>query len=164
MILAPFRRLALGFTLIEILVVCALVAVTLGLAMIKLDPSDSQRLNAAAETLAGRLEAARDEAVIRGETVAFSSDGQGYQFWVADTERNAWVTLPDAGTVVSGRLAEGVVLSAQRVNGRPRPLGERLVFSFSGLVEAFSLTLSAGSTTLDIQADALGRIDIRRAP
>jgi len=164
MILLPYRRLALGFTLIEILVVCALVAVTLGLAMIKLDPSDSRRLNAAAEALAGRLEAARDEAVVRGETVAFSSDGQGYQFWVADTERNAWVALPDAGTVVSGRLAEGVVLSSLRVNGKSRPLGERLAFSFSGLVEPFALTLSAGSTTLDIHGDALGRINIHRAP
>lgn len=163
MIPVPFQRQALGFTLIEILVVCAVVAVTLGLAMIKLDPSDSQRLNAAVEMLAGRLEAARDEAVIRGEAVAFSSDGQGYQFWRADTEHNAWVALPDTDTVASGRLAEGVVLSSLRVNGKSRPLGERLVFSFSGLVEPFALTLSIGSATGDIRVDALGRINIHRA-
>ena len=164
MIPVPFRRLTLGFTLIEILVVCAVVAVTLGLVMIKLDPSDSQRLNAAVEILASRLEAARDEAVIRGEAVAFSSDGQGYQFWRADTEHNVWVALPDTDTVVSGRLAEGVVLRSLQVNGKSRPLGERLVFSFSGLVEPFDLTLSNGSSTRDIRGDALGRINIHRAP
>ena len=164
MIPACRQRQEQGFTLLEILVVCAIVAITLGLVMIKLDPSDSQRLNAAGEALANRLEAARDEAVIRGQTVAFSSDGQGYQFWVADAERNAWVALPDTDTVASGRFAEGVALSAIRVNGASRPLGERLAFSFSGLIEPFNLSLSAGNSTLDISADALGRIETRRAP
>lgn len=152
-----------GFTLVEMLVVCAIVAAILGVAVLKLDRSDGQRLDAAAEDLAVRLEAARDEAVIRGETVAFSSDGLGFQFWVDDTERNAWLALPDAGAVASGRFADGVVLAAVRVNGAPRPLGERVAFFFSGLAEAFTLTLSAGQTSLDIDVDAFGRISIRRA-
>ncbi|WP_153111863.1 GspH/FimT family pseudopilin [Propionivibrio limicola] len=156
------RFLEQGFTLIEILVACAIMAITLGVAMVKLEPSDSQRLNSAGESLLGRLEAARDEAVVGGRNVAFSSDGQGYQFWAADAERNAWVALPDNDTVASGRLAPGVSLSAIRVNGSPRPLGERLVFSSSGLAESFSLTLSSGNASLDIEADALGRLEIRR--
>ncbi len=158
------RRRARGFTLIEILVACAIAAIVLGITMIKLDATDGRRLRQAAERLAGRLEAARDEAVIRGQPVAFSSDGQGFQFWVADRERGAWVALADADTVAAGRLADGVALSALRINGAARPLGERLVFSFGGLAEAFALTLTAGPQSLDIAGDALGRIEIRSTP
>lgn len=154
---------ARGFTLIEILVVCAIIAVTLGLAMARFDPSDASRLGQAAEDLARRLEAARDDAVMRGQTIAFSSDGQGYQFWVQEDGRDGWVALPDSDTIASARLAGGVVLGEMRVNGLPRPLGERLAFSFSGLSEAFTLTLASGPARLEIVGDALGRVEIRRA-
>ena len=76
------RRLR-GFTLIEILVVCAIMAIVATLAAVRLEQSDASRLSGAAEELTRRLEAARDEAVIRGRPIAFSSDGQGYQFWLA---------------------------------------------------------------------------------
>jgi type II secretion system protein H len=157
-------RGARGFTLIEIIAACAIVAIALGVVMIRFDFSDGRRLRLAAEMLSGRLEAARDEAVIRGQAVAFSSDGQGFQFWTADRERGAWVALPDTDIVAAGRLADGVSLSALRVNGAARPLGERLVFSFDGLAEAFTLTLTAGSQSIDITGDALARIEIRHAP
>ena len=81
-------RRSRGFTLLEILIAVAIVAVTVGLAVLKFEPSDGRRLEDAAEKLVRQLEVARDEAVIRGQTVAFSSDGQGDQFWVADAERN----------------------------------------------------------------------------
>lgn len=149
-----------GFTLVELLAVCAVVAVALGMALLKLDLTDGQRLNAAAEGLAARLELARNEAVIRGETVAFSSDGEGYQFWIADAERNVWRAAPDGDSLASGRFPGGVVLAGIRVNGAPRPLGERLAFSFSGLVESFTLTLSVDRASVDIDVDALGRIEI----
>ena len=83
---------------------------------------------------------------------------------MADRERGAWLALADADAVAAGRLADGVSLSALRVNGAPRPLGERLVFSFGGLVEAFTLTLTAGPQSLDVTGDALGRIEIRNTP
>ena len=53
------RRRARGFTLIEIIVACAVAAIALGVVMIKFDFSDGRRLRQAAEALAGRLEAAR---------------------------------------------------------------------------------------------------------
>lgn len=157
-------RRARGFTLVEIIAVCAVIAVALGMVMMRLDSSDVRHLRQAAEMLAGRLETARDEAVIRGQPVAFSSDGQGFQFWLADRERGVWLALSDTDTATAGRLADGVALSAVHVNGAPRPLGERLVFSFNGLAESFSLLLTAGPHSLEITGDALGRIEIRDAP
>jgi general secretion pathway protein H len=152
-----------GFTLIEILVVCAIIAILAGLVMIRLDRSDASRLNNAAEDLTRRLEAARDESVIRGQAVAFSSDGKGYQFWLADTDKNAWFPLPASESMAANRFASGIELITLRINGSSRSLGERIVFSPSGLIDPFALTLAIGSSRIEVLADALGRLETRHA-
>lgn len=158
------RRRQGAFTLVEVLVVCAIVAIVVGLAAVRLDPSDARRLEAAAEALLVQLDTAHDEAVTRGRPVAFSSDGEGYQFWIADPGKEAWLPLIDRPALASGRLADGVRLHALAINGTPRPLGEKLVFSMNGLCESFRLTLAAGNATLALEGDALGRLEIRRVP
>lgn len=152
-----------GFTLIEILVVMAIVTVLLGLAVVKLGTSDESRLQGAAEDLAMRLENVRDEAVVRGQALAFSSDGQGYQFWLSDLERNEWHTLPAGDVIASKPLPGGVVIDEMRINGLVRPLGERIVFPLSGLTEPFMLTLTSGKSRTAIVSDALGRLEVRHA-
>ena len=155
---------ARGFTLIEILLVCTIMAILLGLVMLRLDSSGSRRLESAAEDLARLLEAARDESVIRGQPLAFSSDGQGYQFWLSESARNEWVALPGSAAISARRFPDGIVISSLRINGTSRPLGERVVFSLSGIGQPFTLTLASASSRVNIQADALGRIEIHRAP
>ena len=159
---AGLYRVARGFTLIEILVVCAILAIMAALVMVSLEHSDTSRLGDAAESLTRRLEAARDEAVIRGQPIAFSSDGQGYQFWLAN-DSATWIPLPGADQQAASRFARGVELYGIRVNGSARPLGERIVFSPFGLVDPFALTLAAGSARVDVLADALGRFETRHA-
>ena len=153
------RTASRGFTLVEILVVCAIMAT---LAVVRLEQSDANRLGDAAEDLTRRLEAARDEAVIRGRPVAFSSDGQGYQFWLA-ADNTTWIPLQGTDASTAGRFARNVELTAVRVNGAARPLGERVVFLPFGLVEPFALTLAAGSSRVDVLADALGRFETQHA-
>lgn len=152
-----------GFTLIEILVVCAIVAIVLGLAAARLGQSDAGRLRGAADELVRQLEAARDEAVTRGQSVAFSSDGQGYQFWLASGSSREWIALPASDTLRSRGLPEGVTLDGMYVNGSARPLGERVVFSLSGISDPFMLTLGKETSRVEIVADALGRIESRDA-
>jgi len=159
---AGLYRVSRGFTLIEILVVCAIMAIMAGLVMLRIDHSDASRLDAAAEGLTRHLEAARDEAVIRGAPIAFSSDGQGYQFWLAN-DSATWIPLPGADNTAASRFARGVELNAIRLNGSARPLGERIVFSPFGLVEPFALTLVSGSSRIEVLADALGRFETRHA-
>ena len=154
---ACLPRRSRGFTLVEILVVCAIMAIMATLVAVRLEHSDANRLDAAAEDLTHRLEAARDEAVILGVPIAFSSDGLGYQFWLADA--NTWVPLPSEDGKAGGRFGSGVELGAVRLNGSSRPLGERIVFSPFGLVEPFALSLSAGSSRVAVLADALGRFE-----
>ena len=163
MLLCSRPRPERGFTLIEILVVCAIVAIMLGLVVARFGQSDAGRLRGVAEDLARQLEAARDEAVTRGRSVAFSSDGQGYQFWLASGDRGEWIALPTSASSRSRSFPEGVALSGMSINDSVRPLGERVVFALSGISDPFMLTLTKGASRVEIVADALGRIESRDA-
>ncbi len=152
-----------GFTLIEILVVMALLLIVAGLAVVKLDDNGERATRKVAEELSIRLEAARDEAVYAGQPVAFSSDGEGYKFWQGDTARKQWIAAP-AGSELSPRTLQGQVRIVRQIaNGKERPLGDRLVFSADGMVEPFMLVLEGGKTQLAVEGDALGRITIKEA-
>jgi general secretion pathway protein H len=147
-----------GFTLIEILVVVAIMAIMLGVTVARMDLSDSRKTRHAAEQLGDMFDSARDEAVTSGKSVAISSDGEGYQFWIAEEGRNEWLPLADNALLKAGRLANGVSWIAQSVNGNWRPVGERIVFSPNGLVEPFRVTLSAGESSVVIATDVMGRM------
>lgn len=149
-----------GFTLIEILVVLVIVAIMTGVVLARLDASDGRKLKLISEQMAVLLEAGRDEAVTRGLRVAISSDGEGYQFWVADEDRNDWRALTGSDILISRRLPENVIWHDQTVNGRERPLGERIVFFPSGLVEPFAIDMRLGMARVVIVADVMGRVVI----
>lgn len=149
-----------GFTLLELLAVMALLLIVLGIAVVRLDDSGERLTRGVAEQLSIRLEAARDEAVYSGRPVAFSSDGAGYQFWLGDTGRQQWVAMPANSELRPKTLPGEVRVLQQTVNGRARPLGERLVFNADGLSEPFSLLLQGDQARLQVVADALGRISV----
>lgn len=152
-----------GFTLIEILVVLAIVGVVCALAVVRLESSESRRVAQEAQRIATLLEAARDEAIASGHSVAVSSDGQGVQFWLANDEQGEWLAFPAHETLQARRLSGGVTWQGQRVNERARPLGERLVFPPDGVVEPFEVMLEAGAIQVALEMDVMGRVGVRDA-
>ena len=77
---APLRRLAAGFTLLEILVVLAIIAfATAGVTLSMRDPSETQ-LEREASRLAALLEAARGQSRASGIPVAWRSTPEGFAF------------------------------------------------------------------------------------
>lgn len=152
-----------GFTLIEILVVVAIMTVMLGMTVLRLESSDSSQVKQAAERLSLALERARDAATISGRSVAFSSDGSGYQFWQASANQGEWAILKEEG-LEPQILNEKVRLIDLRVNAKSRPLGERLVFSPDGVADTFEMVLQAGETRMKVAVDVMGRIELRHAP
>lgn len=153
---------AKGFTLLEILVVMAIVVVVLGVAVARLEDSGERNTQGEADRLSVALEAARDDAIYSGSQVAFSTDGSGYQFWVGDDRQGRWQSLADASTLAPGRLRHEVKITAQYVNGRKQRLGQRLVFSADGLSEPFSLLLEGGHARYQVASDVLGQINVKR--
>ncbi|MCA3254012.1 MAG: prepilin-type N-terminal cleavage/methylation domain-containing protein, partial [Alphaproteobacteria bacterium] len=73
------RRGETGFTLVELLVVVLLIGLAAGTAVLAL-PDARDRVGDEAESLAARLVAARDLAIVSGRDTAVRIDGLGYRF------------------------------------------------------------------------------------
>lgn len=88
---ARHRRASRGFTLVELMVVLAILALA-ATAVVLTIPGDARTVRGEADRLAARLAAARDVAVIEGRSVAVNFAPSGYGF-----ERRiegAWQPLP----------------------------------------------------------------------
>lgn len=158
------RKTCRGFTLLEILVVMAIMVSLIGLAVVKLDDNGERVTRKQAEELAIRLEAARDEAVYAGQPLAFSSDGLGYKFWRGDTARQQWFAISGSDDIAPRTFVRNVRIIRQIVSGQERPLGDRLVFNADGLADPFLLVLEGGDFRIGVEGDALGRVSLKEKP
>lgn len=79
-----------GFTLIEIMIVLVIVAVMAGLLVLGFKDSPQQRVHREATALAALINAASDEAVMRGVELGLVIDDTGYQFVYFDPEKKQW--------------------------------------------------------------------------
>ena len=149
-----------GFTLIEILVVMAIITVMLSVTVLRLEGSDASRVKHAAESLGLALEKARDTATISGHSIAFSSDGRAYQFWQSTQNLGEWA-VNKADGLEAHALNEKVHITDLRINAKSRPLGERLVFSPDGVSDSFDIFLQAGQSRVRVSMDVMGRIEIQ---
>jgi len=76
------RRADAGFTLIELIVVLALMAVMVAAVTSRGTPvSPATHARAAARELAGALRSARSEAIMSNRSVAFTLDSAGNRYW-----------------------------------------------------------------------------------
>jgi type II secretion system protein H len=101
--LAPVR----GFTLVEILVALAIVAIASGAAWLAWRGGGDAALRREASRFAGAIEYAAQRAQWRHEDLGVSADAGGWRFWRRDRERNAWLLIADDDVLARG-AADGV--------------------------------------------------------
>jgi general secretion pathway protein H len=143
-----------GFTLVEILVVIALIGLVVALAAVNLVPSDREVARRETARLALAIENARDTAWFGGRPVALTF-GEGRMQRLA-RERSAWRPEPAKDTA----LGDGVKIAAVSVNGRTLVAGDGLVFMPDGLDEPFRVAVEVRGLAWAIDGDAAGSIRV----
>jgi len=135
-----------GFTLVELLVVVALIAIASGLASLALRDPTANRLDQEGARLAALLESARAEARASGLAVRWEPQND------AATPGFRFVGMPTTEPLPDHWLNEGV--TADIVGARAVVLGPE------PLIPAQRIVLSLGDRRLTLSTDGLGPFEV----
>ena len=141
-----------AFTLIEVLVVVAIVGIIIAVAAVNLFPSNIEEARRESGTVALAIEHARDAAWLGGRPTAVTfEDGRLREWrlsggkWQADSQRDRPLA---GGTRVTGLYVDGQQLQA----------GDRLVFLPDGLGVPFRVALEVRGLPWAVEGDAAGAV------
>lgn len=109
-----------GFTLLELMVVVAIIALTAGAASLSLPPTSERQLAQEAERLSALLERARAQSRASGQAMEWTAQGSGFAFALGSksVQTGQAYTWMHAGVVAQPRrllLGPEPVIPAQRV-------------------------------------------------
>lgn len=145
------RRRAAGFTLVELLVVVAVIGLATT-AVVLTVPDGEATLHRQADAFGLHLRRAQEEAIIGGRSIQVGADAAGYRFSRRDFGH--WQAL-DAAPFTPRRWADGV---QPLLPGRQPRLGFR--FDPTGAAEPQQLLLARGEARVRISVDPSGQVRI----
>ena len=148
-----------GFTLIEMLVVIAILGILSTFVALSSAPDPRRGAAVEAERLGLLLEAAAQEAQWGGRTIAWSADAKGYRFLQAENERR-WEQVTDDELYRPRLLAEGMGVARIEVEGQTLPPGGLLIFS-PAHAPLFRITLNAPQGALILRSLPNGKVDLQ---
>lgn len=147
----PLRRFAEhGFTLIELMVVIAIIALVSAAVVLTL-PGGEAKLRADAERFAGRVAAARDDAILQSRPMAVWVSPSAYGF--ARRARGQWRPLEDKPFVTT-EWRDGVVADTK---------GQQLRITFDGTGmtdQPVAVTLYRDGLRQAVTVEADGKVQV----
>jgi general secretion pathway protein H len=142
------RGRELGMTLVEMLVVLAIVGVAAGAAVLGLGASDRRAsVETEARRLAARIRVAADDSMVTDAMIAFAADDRGYGFVARDPATGAWQVRED-GVLARHALPAGIELEAAELRG-PVPI------AVDGAARAIDVQLRQGGQVWTVRWDGL---------
>ena len=148
-----------GFTLIEVLVVLAIIGMTLGMVSLSIMPNRAQTLQTDARRISLLLQLARDEGIVRNRPIAFEAYEERYRFLIRD-DNGGWKILQDELLREREFTLAPVRLQMSSTNAVPtNPL--RIVFGREPVDQPFILTISTGDEQVAISADGVGHFALQ---
>ena len=156
----PCSRLLRGFTLIEILVVVAIVGVLALALTLSVAASSDRQLEGAAERFSALLGHACEQAELRGREIGVALGAGGYTFQRLDGD--AWQSLADHAELRARSWPPGLGIGITR-EGRPLSLASpdedtvpQLVCFSSGELTPFVLELALGDSDARYRVEGHG--------
>jgi type II secretion system protein H len=149
-----------GFTLLEILVVIAILGVVASLAVALVGPDERNVSLREAKRFAGALEYAAERAQWRNELLGVSTDRRMIRYWRRDAVNDRWLLLDDDDVLRAHALPEPLEGMALAFAGRALAPDTILPLRASGRNEPFAFALSTPRFRTIIAADPLNRVSI----
>jgi general secretion pathway protein H len=156
---ARSHRRDAAFTLIEMLVVLAIVGLVAGIVVLSAGGGERQATEREAKRLAGALEHAAAAAQWRSESLGVSAEGGGYRFWRRGAD-DRWSALAGDDVLAARTLPAGITVAPVAYAGAPVPPDAILPFRPSGRNEPFTLEVASSAWSLHIDADPLNRVHV----
>jgi type II secretion system protein H len=141
-----------GFTLVEVLAVVAIVGILVAVAAINLFPDRRQVARRPAADVAIAIEHARDTAWFGGLPTSVTFEPGRIREWRLGGD--AW----RADEKHDLRLTDSVRIAAVTVDGQPLEGAGRLVFLSDGLATPFDVALDVQGLAWTVQGDAAGAV------
>ena len=139
-----------GFTLLEMLVAVAIIAIASSALVIHAWPGNAATAEREARRLAALLEAALAEARASGQAIAWAPAPDGYAFLRRSAD-GGWEHFPRESPFRARQFQAGVELR-----------GERAVLMPYGLAGGFEAAIVGESKRVVLRSELLGRISLER--
>jgi general secretion pathway protein H len=163
MLAVPVVRRTLGFTLRDVLVVVAILAVLVSFATARLAPDARQSLRDEATRLATVLDLAHDEAIVTGAAYAWQPDANGYRFVRRDPDR-VWRAVDRDAALRARTFVTGVRLANVETRELTTNATPAIVILPTGTSGPFRITLALDDHRMRVSSDGRGRPVVEDVP
>jgi len=155
-----FKPVVYGFTLLEMMVVLVVIAISFALVSPNFIKNDDDLVKEEATRLAALLEYAADSASSQGHWLAFSPTISGYRFLQHDEDKNVWQPIATDEVLRERQLPEGMSIKAANSQQALGSSLRMIALSPSGIDAPFQIELAAGKAKRLIKGNLLGKVEV----